>query len=80
MREVTELVFGQYGWLSNVVPTFENPFAQKCNVNVRPGGLRPLIELEPTDHPLAIAQRDGISLEDALQIAKVIPGIKFVVQ
>ena len=29
----------------------------------RPVGLRPLIEVEPTDHPLAIEQREGITRE-----------------
>jgi hypothetical protein len=35
----------------------------------RSGGLRPQIELEPTDHPFAIDQRNGITLEKAWEIA-----------
>ena len=34
----------------------------------RGDGLRPAIELEPTDHPLAVDQRDGISLDRAWEI------------
>jgi hypothetical protein len=30
-------------------------------VHLRGGNLRPRIELEPTDHPLAVEQREGIS-------------------
>ena len=32
-------------------------------------GLRPLIELDESDHPLYVAQRDGISLDEAWRIA-----------
>lgn len=31
-------------------------------------GLRPTIELEPTDHPFAVDQREGILLEQAWRI------------
>jgi hypothetical protein len=29
---------------------------------------RPLIKLEPSDHPLALAQKDGITLDEAWRI------------
>jgi len=32
--------------------------------------LAPLIELEPTDDPLAVEQRQGITIERAVQIAE----------
>ncbi len=31
-------------------------------------GIRPYIELEPTDHPLAVEQRTGITVERVQQI------------
>jgi hypothetical protein len=31
-------------------------------------GKRPYIEIEPTDHPLALDQRNGISLDKAWEI------------
>ncbi len=40
-------------------------------VHTRPVGARPLIELEPTDHPLAVEQRDGISWDRIQQIAEL---------
>jgi hypothetical protein len=40
----------------------------KCHVRPRSGRQRPLIELEPTDHPLSVEQRDGISIDRLLEI------------
>ena len=37
--------------------------------HLRSGDLRPLIELEPTDYPLAVEQRNGITLDRIKQIA-----------
>jgi hypothetical protein len=34
--------------------------------------VRPFIELEPTDHPLAIEQRTGISWERVREIAELV--------
>jgi hypothetical protein len=41
-------------------------------VHLRGGGIRPFIELEPTDHPLAIEQREGISLERVKELAALL--------
>ncbi|SFF35346.1 hypothetical protein SAMN05421541_109131 [Actinoplanes philippinensis] len=35
-------------------------------------GRRPLIELEPSDHPLAVEQRTGITLDRVRQIAETL--------
>jgi hypothetical protein len=69
-----------FGWQANRVPKFDDPFIQKCRVHFHAGKLRSTIELEPTDHPLAIAQRDGITITKALEIASTVPGILFVVE
>lgn len=37
-------------------------------VHLRDNGIRPFIELEPTDHLLAIEQREGISVERVAEI------------
>ena len=42
----------------------------KTMVHPREPGLRPLIELEPTDHPLAVEQREGISQDRLAQIVE----------
>jgi len=59
-----------FGYVSNALPTYEpSTFAVKSRVHTRAVGLRPWVELEPTEHPLAVEQRDGIGEE---RIAAVI--------
>jgi hypothetical protein len=57
-----------FGWLSNNIPLYPNTFALKTNLYLRNHGARPFIHLEPTDHPLAIEQRKGISLQRVQEI------------
>ncbi|MFK4388358.1 hypothetical protein ABH916_000286 [Peribacillus frigoritolerans] len=39
-------------------------------VHPRPNGIRPYIELEPTDHPLAVEYRNGVTIERVQEIAE----------
>lgn len=58
-----------FGWLVNRIPYYEeNTFLLKTSVHFGSGKHRPTIELEPTDHPLAVEQRTGITLERAWDI------------
>jgi hypothetical protein len=50
-----------FGWLSANLPGYPDTENLKTNLHPRALGLRPFIELEHTDHPLAVEQRDGIS-------------------
>ena len=51
-----------FGWLSNDFSFGGEPtWGLKTNVHFRAGGLRPRVELQRGDHPLAVAQRDGSS-------------------
>lgn len=44
-----------FGWLSTVLPTYEPTMLNLAtDVHTQPVGARPLVELEPTDHPLAV--------------------------
>jgi hypothetical protein len=53
-----------FGWLNTSLPTYTPPTVSlKTMLHTREVGLRPLVVLEPTDHPLAIEQRDGIAVE-----------------
>jgi len=61
-----------FGWLSSGVPGYPETLSLKTMVHTRPVSLRPLIELEPTDHPLAIEQRDGITWERVQELAEII--------
>lgn len=42
----------------------------KTMVHPRADGIRPYIELEPTDHPLAVEFREGITMERVQEIAE----------
>lgn len=58
-----------FGWLSNEIPgEFANSGLLKCNVRPQDNRIRPLVELQATDHPLAVAQREGISFERAQRL------------
>jgi len=57
-----------FGWLSNRLPGYPDTLSLKTNVHLRPYPNRPWIELEPTDHPLAIHQRQGIPRETLVEI------------
>jgi hypothetical protein len=54
--------YGPYfGWLSAHFSVYPNAENLKTKVHLRNNGKRPAIELEPTNHPLAIEQREGIT-------------------
>jgi hypothetical protein len=58
-----------FGWLSSRLPGYPETVGLKTMVHTREMGRRPRIELEPTDHPLAVEQRQGITWERVQQIA-----------
>jgi len=57
-----------FGWLSAELPLYPSTENLKTRVHLRDDGARPYIELEPTDHPLAIEQRNGITADRVAQI------------
>lgn len=62
-----------FGWLSTELPLYQQPtLGLKTRVRTRAVGKRPLVELEPTDHPLAVEQRSGIRLARVQEIAETI--------
>jgi hypothetical protein len=58
-----------FGRLCNSIPVYPQTYSLKTHLHLRDSGIRPFIELEPTDHPLAIEQREGITLQRVEQIA-----------
>jgi hypothetical protein len=59
-----------FGWLSNRIPFYEvDTWAVKTMAHFQGNNQRPLIELEPSDHPLYLDYSKGISLEKAWRIA-----------
>ena len=58
-----------FGWLATRLGFYEeNTHSLKTRVHFSGGRMRPTIELEPTDHPFAVDQREGITLEKAWKI------------
>ena len=57
-----------FGWIQSALPYSEPTLSLKSEVVTQPLGERPLIRLEPTDHPLAVEQREGITMERVQQI------------
>jgi hypothetical protein len=59
-----------FGWLCTRIAYYpKDTLMLKTMAHFREGILRPRIELEPTDHPLAVDQREGITLARAWEIA-----------
>ncbi|MBN1429920.1 MAG: DUF2199 domain-containing protein [Anaerolineae bacterium] len=59
-----------FGWLSTNISVYPDTLGLKTMVHTREVGRRPFIELEPTDHPLAVEQRTGMTWERVQQIAE----------
>jgi hypothetical protein len=58
-----------FGWLCTRLGNYpEDTLALKTMVHFRDQGLRPLIIVEPGEHPLAVDQHCGISLAKAWEI------------
>ena len=58
-----------FGWLCTSIDYYDQPtLTLKTMVHFQGGQDRPLVVLEPTLHPLAVAQREGITLEQAWKI------------
>ena len=57
-----------FGWLNASLKPYPDTLNLKTRVHLRDNGTRPYIELEPTAHPLAMEQRNGISKERVAEI------------
>ena len=71
-REVRGVLSSDLCWLSTSLPCYPDTLNLKAQVQTRPLGMRPYVELEPTDHPLAMEQRTGISIERVREIAECV--------
>ena len=51
-----------FGWLNTeLAPLYPSTLSLATNVHTRPVGVRPLVEVQASDHPLAVEQQRGIS-------------------
>jgi len=51
-----------FGWLSSAIPIYPDTIHLKSSVQSRAPGLTPLFTVEPTEHPLALDQKNGITI------------------
>lgn len=66
-----------FGWLCSAPLPYPDSSNLKTMLHLRDNGIRPRIVLEPTMHPLAVEQRDGISVERVAEIyAMMVHGAK----
>ena len=56
------------GWLDAWLKPYPETLNLKTRVHPRDDTIRPYIELEPTDHPLAVEQRNGITVERVAEL------------
>lgn len=60
-------------WVGTELPCYPaSTLNLKARMRTRPVGERPLVELEPTEHPLAVEQRRGITLARVREIAECV--------
>lgn len=59
-----------FGWLCNNIIGYPDTLSLKTNVHTREVGIRPYIELQPNDHPLAVEQRERITTARVIEIAE----------
>jgi hypothetical protein len=59
-----------FSWLSNRLAGWPETLNLKTNVEIFDIASRPRIVLEPTDHPLARAQYEGIAFRRALELVE----------
>lgn len=68
-KENRENEVPMFGWFSSWIwPYYEDTENIKSRIHFRNNGIRPYIELEPTNHPLALAQTKGITEQDLYKI------------
>jgi hypothetical protein len=61
-----------FGWLSTSLPCYPDTLNLKTHLHTRPIGERPFVELEGTGHPLAVEQRNGITMQRVQEIAECV--------
>ena len=61
------------GWLATALPGYDRPtLGMLARLRHRPVGLRPLVVLHQSDHPLAVEQREGITAARAEELASLV--------
>ena len=63
-----------FGWLNTSLPleVYPETLSLKTNVYLRNNNLRPFVEIQPTEHPLAVEQQNGVSIKRVREIAELL--------
>jgi hypothetical protein len=61
-----------FSWFCNRLPFYPETLNLKALVHPRIEGIRPSLDLEPTDHPLSIDFKNSISISRAQEIAEYV--------
>lgn len=56
------------GWLNTRLPGYPDTLNLKVRLHLREHGRHPFVEVEPTDHPLAVEQQGGIAAGRVVQL------------
>jgi hypothetical protein len=64
-----------FGRLCNRIAGYPDTWHLDVKVHTQPPGRRPVVELEPSDHPLVAEQKRGVTAARAVQIANAIDGV-----
>lgn len=64
-----------FGWLSTQLPVYPSTLLLKTMVHLRDDGIRPYVELDDTDHPLAREQREGITMDRVMEIIHAVDAL-----
>jgi hypothetical protein len=57
-----------FGWFSNKIDGYPDTLQLECQMKPQHGNSRPLIELAVSDHPLAVAQHQGLTMDELFEI------------
>jgi hypothetical protein len=63
-----------FGWLNTHLPEniYPDTLSLKTNVCLRNNNQRPFVYVQPSEHPLSVEQRDGITMARVQEIAEII--------
>ena len=57
-----------FSWLNSALGPYPNTFNLKSSLVFQPNNQRPVMRLDPSDHPLAVEQRTGITVDKLSEI------------
>jgi hypothetical protein len=61
-----------FGWLCTALPGYPDTLNLKTMLHTRPVSGRPFVELEQTDHPLAVEQKNEMTMNRVREIAATV--------